>query len=135
MHVYYNSCFSCDHNTVSYVDRKHFVWICPSCEREALPLYNADSSIWSHPSTSTSTATAPELQTHSHTHLTKILTINARSVLPKMDEPRSLCAALHPAAIVVTETWLSSCVFDNEVLINGYNLVRTGRIEIAMAGE
>ena len=104
-------------------------WICPSCERKALPFYDAsnlsDSFIWSHPSFTTSTATAPELQTHSH--LTKILTINARSILPKIDELRSLCATLHPAAIVVTETWLSSCFLDNEVLINGYNLVRKDR--------
>ena len=87
----------------------------------------SDSSIWSHPSISTSTATALELQTHSHSHLTKILTINARSILPKVDKFRSLCATLQPTAIVVTETWLSSCVLDNEVLINGYNLVRKDR--------
>ena len=52
---------------------------------------------------------------------------NARSILPKIDELHSLCATLQPTAIVVSEIWLSLDVLDNEVLINGYNLVRKDR--------
>ena len=55
-----------------------------------------------------------------------ILTINARSLLPKVgsDELRGLCTYRRYMAIVVTETWLSPEVLDNELAVGEYNLVR-----------
>ena len=53
-----------------------------------------------------------------------ILTINARTLLPKVDELRGLCTYRRYMAIVVTETWLSPEVLDNELAVDEYNPVR-----------
>ena len=39
----------------------------------------------------------------------KILSTNARSLLPKMTELQMITNALQPDIIAVTETWLSKC--------------------------
>ena len=95
-------------------------WVCPKCEREALPFHDvsnlSDCSIWSHGNRflSMSEGTLPDPRN------TTILSLNARSLLPKIDDLRGLCTYHCFAAIVVIETWLSTEVLDSEVDISGY---------------
>lgn len=58
---------------------------------------------------------------------TRILSLNARSLLHKIDDLRGLYTYHHFAAIVVTETWLSPEVLDGDVDISGYNIIRKDR--------
>ena len=59
--------------------------------------------------------------------LLKILSLNARSLLPKIDHLRGVCLSESFDVIVVTETWLSLDILDSEVGIPGYSLVRKDR--------
>lgn len=52
---------------------------------------------------------------------------NARSVLPKMEELRLVCATENPDIICIVESWLDSAIEDNELCIDGYNIVRLDR--------
>lgn len=53
---------------------------------------------------------------------------NARSLLPKMSELRTITSSLQPDIVAVTETWLSPSVPDGAVLLPNYNtVVRTDR--------
>ena len=44
-----------------------------------------------------------------------------------MDELRSVCVSHKYDIIVVVETWLSACMMDQELLIQGYSLARKDR--------
>ena len=55
--------------------------------------------------------------------LLKILSLNARSLLPKIDHLRGVCLSESFNVIVVNETWLSLDILDSEVGILGYSLV------------
>ena len=58
----------------------------------------------------------------------KILSTNARSLLPKMTELQMITNALQPDIIAVTETWLSKSVPDNLLALPSYNtVIRTDR--------
>ena len=48
----------------------------------------------------------------------------ARSLLPKIDHLRALCAAMKYNVVVVTETWLSGAISDSEIFIPGYSSCR-----------
>ena len=49
-----------------------------------------------------------------------ILYFNARSVLPKFDELQAVSLTLDPDMICITETWLSSEIEDQEIVLSGY---------------
>ena len=101
-------------------------WLCPTCQKEALPFHNvSDNSIWSHNSSFQSQSSTQDVNIDPTT--ATVLTINARSLLPKVGELRGLCTYRCYMAIVVTETWLSPEVLDNELAVDGYNLVRRDR--------
>jgi len=68
------------------------------------------------------TSTQPPHQSSSP-HQLKILSLNARSLLPKIDELRGLCGSEKFDIICVSETWLTDAIQDNEVGIHGYNLL------------
>ncbi len=53
--------------------------------------------------------------------------INARSLLPKLDELRILLTRARVAVLAVTETWLDDSVTDEELKIPGYQVVRKDR--------
>ena len=55
-----------------------------------------------------------------------ILYFNARSVLPKFDELRAVSLMLDPDIICITETWLSSEIEDQEIVLSGSCLDRNG---------
>ena len=57
----------------------------------------------------------------------EIIYFNARSILPKLDELRLLCADSSPHVVCIVETWLDDSVFDNELTIPNYCLVRLDR--------
>ena len=57
-----------------------------------------------------------------------ILLMNARSILPKMSELRTVTESVKPDIIAITETWLSSNVPNGAILLPNYNTVaRTDR--------
>ena len=60
-----------------------------------------------------------------------ILLLNARSLLPKLDELSVLLSSVKPGFVFITESWLNSDIDDNLLRIPGYSLFRsdrTGRI-------
>jgi hypothetical protein len=55
------------------------------------------------------------------------LHINARSILPKMDEVRHLAQESKAVTIGITETWLDESVPDSELDIDNYTVIRKDR--------
>ena len=55
------------------------------------------------------------------------LHLNARSLLPKIDQVKHLATSTQAAVIGVTETWLNSTVLDSEICIPGYLTERKDR--------
>ena len=55
------------------------------------------------------------------------LHVNARSLLPKLSELRSLVHKSKVAVLSVTETWLDDTVTDQEISISGYSVLRKDR--------
>ena len=53
--------------------------------------------------------------------------LNARSILPKMEELDILALSTKAAIIAVTETWLDNTICDNDVCIPGYSIQRKDR--------
>ena len=95
-------------------------WVCPKCNKEAFPFYNT-SHLSSTISLSTSSATV-NTTSQRDPSLLKILSFNARSLIPKIDYLRGICLSESFDVIVVTETWLSLDILDSEVGIPGYSL-------------
>ena len=56
-----------------------------------------------------------------------ILYFNARSILPKVNELQLLIGLHKPNIICIVETWLSSEISDQELQIDGYQIVRLDR--------
>ncbi len=52
---------------------------------------------------------------------------NCRSLLPKIDCLRAVCASVCPAVVCLVETWLSSEILDSELYIPQYSLLRLDR--------
>ena len=59
--------------------------------------------------------------------LLKILSLNARSLLPKIDQLRGVCLSESFDVIVATDTWFLLDILDSEVGIPGYSLVQKDR--------
>ena len=53
-----------------------------------------------------------------------VVYFNVRSLLPKIDNLRLICASLCPSFVCVVETWLSSEIDDSEICIQGYTSIR-----------
>ena len=56
-----------------------------------------------------------------------IFYFNARSILPKFHELYSLCSLYNPDLVCIVESWLSSDISDNEILIPNYSIFRLDR--------
>lgn len=52
---------------------------------------------------------------------------NCRSLIPKLDELRAVCQANKPDIVCLVETWLSADIFDSELFISNYTIVRHDR--------
>ena len=59
--------------------------------------------------------------------LPKLVLINARSLLPKVDELIANLSVNSVNLVAVTETWLNDDIEDNLVSIRGYNIFRRDR--------
>ena len=46
--------------------------------------------------------------------------MNARSLLPKIDELYLLCKSLNPDLVIISESWLTDTVLDEQIAIPGY---------------
>ena len=58
----------------------------------------------------------------------QIIYFNARSIyLPKFDDLCLLCADSKPHVACIVETWLEDSVFDNELTVSNYFLLRLDR--------
>ena len=134
--LYCEACFNWSHRVcvgMSESDYFHWAsiddgWVCPKCEREVFPFHNVSqiSNCNSSSSQPPRNTTQSSHQSNSLRHL-RILSLNARSLLPKIDELRGLCGSEKFDVICVSETWLSDAVEDHEVHIHGYNLLRKDR--------
>ena len=60
-------------------------------------------------------------------HVLSVLYFNVRSLLPKIDNLRLICAVVKPGIICVVESWLDSSIEDSEISIQGYQVVRLDR--------
>ena len=60
-------------------------------------------------------------------HLPSFCCINARSLLPKIDELTLFLSCCQPSVVAVTESWLNIDIEDGLVSINGYNIFRKDR--------
>ena len=98
--------------------------ICPQCEKETFPFY--DASLLSSCSSLSALSKSNPTQFPS-TPSFSILSFNARSLLPKIDNLRAVCSCSCYDFITVTETWLSADVLDHELYIPGYTLIRRDR--------
>ena len=54
----------------------------------------------------------------------KLLYFNVRSLLPKIDNLRTICNLYSPDIVCIVETWLDNTILDSEVAIQGYSLCR-----------
>ena len=52
---------------------------------------------------------------------------NARSIFPKIDHLRAEAVARNPLIICIVESWLSPDISDDEISINGYQILRLDR--------
>ena len=104
-------------------------WVCPRCDREAFPFYDVSqlsSTDCSASAASTNSSFLPT-RTHHATQKVSVFYFNARSLLPKIDEVRAICANMHYDLVVVVESWLSAEILDSEIHVPGYNPVRKDR--------
>lgn len=90
---------------------------------QCFPFHSVSHLTSSLDSSSSNTSTIP-IQ-HLSTHL-KVLSFNARSILPSSDQLRSLFSLEHFDVVAVCETWLSANILDSEICIDGY-LIRKDR--------
>ena len=56
-----------------------------------------------------------------------LLHVNVRSLLPKLHEIRMIASQTNAACIGITESWLDNSVFDSELSIPNYTIVRRDR--------
>ena len=60
-------------------------------------------------------------------HYVYILYFNAQSLLPKMDKLRALVDTQNPHIVCIVDTWLSDDISDNEVSLEGYQVILLDR--------
>ena len=122
-------------------DNTEFSYICNRCSLTELPFYNQNVIPSSKDYTDVTTTTTPDQfnQPKLHSEASNeqfqcfkqkglhFIHLNARSLLPKISELRSLAAEAHAAVISVSESWLDDSVPDEEVKIEGYSILRQDR--------
>ena len=62
-----------------------------------------------------------------HQDHVSVVYFNVRSLFPKIDNLRPICASMCPSFVCVVETWLSSETDDSEICIQGYTTIRLDR--------
>ena len=56
-----------------------------------------------------------------------IMYFNCRSLIPRLDELNAICQANKPDVVCLVEIWLSTDIFDSELFIPNYTIVRHDR--------
>ena len=56
-----------------------------------------------------------------------LVLLNCRSLLPCIDELRSIFKVAKPGIIAISKTWLDDSVADHKIHIAGYNIIRKDR--------
>ena len=56
-----------------------------------------------------------------------LVSLNYRSLLPCIDELRSIFKEPNPGIIAISKTWLDDSVADHKIHIAGYNIIRKDR--------
>ena len=97
-------------------------WVCPKCEKEAFAFHDMSSL-----SNSSSFSSSVHTSFSDSPYDLKILSLNARNLLPKIDSLRALCSNECYDAVIVSEFWLSPDIQDCELHIQGYTLLRRDR--------
>ena len=69
----------------------------------------------------------PFSPTNSGPSLFNVLSFNARSLLPKVDELLVLASVHKPKIICITESWMYHEISDEEISIPGFQLLRKDR--------
>ena len=54
----------------------------------------------------------------------KVIYCNARSLRNKIDELRIMAQDYNPDIIGIVETWLTDNIYDSEIIIENYNMIR-----------
>ena len=67
------------------------------------------------------------MNTSKHNACLNLLYLNARSILPKLDELRALCVDNSYDIICIVESWLSDVVANTELNIPGFIIFRKDR--------
>ena len=64
---------------------------------------------------------------HITVHKHKVVSVDARSIMNKLDELQCIAGEENPDIICITETWAHKDIIDAELNMEGYNLVRNDR--------
>src|SRR3989442_11142649 len=57
----------------------------------------------------------------------KVIYCNARSLRNKIDELRIMAKEYNPDIIGIVKTWLTDNIYDSEIIIENYNIIRIDR--------
>ena len=72
------------------------------------------------------------MNTSKHNACLNLLYLNARSILPKLDELRVLCVDNSYDIVCIIESWLSDEVANTELCIPGFNILEGIRIDMVV---
>ena len=112
-----------------YKTKKEFAWVCNICRTPDLmptnELFNAK-----HCKTEDLPESYKSLKSQIKNSEELFLHLNARSVVNKADDISEICEELHPALILITETWLDGSCPKGTAVPKGYTIVRKDRSEI-----
>ena len=120
--IYCKVCYNWNHRAcVNMSESEYFHWaniedgwVCPKCDQEALPFH--DTTFLS--STKLSSSPSSQMIVPKNNSL-RILSFNARILLPKIDLLRAVCLNEPCDILIVTETWLSLDILNSEIRIPG----------------
>ena len=109
---------------------EHFSYTCNACSSEAMPFSNAENINLprDHPTQDQGTEAKNDIDYRVFDAKgLHFISLNVRSLLPKLSEITSLIQRIRPAALQLCETWLDESVTDSEIDIQDYHVVRKDR--------
>ncbi len=128
---YHIRCISMSMVEYAHVQNCVNTWGCSFCSLLAMPFHNSSLHTTINSSndnlTSSAVSDSTSIASSCQPHKLIILSLNCRSLPPKIDNLRLLPEAQHPHVIALCETWLDNSIKDQEMTIEGYFLVRRDR--------
>ncbi|PIK48179.1 hypothetical protein BSL78_14971 [Apostichopus japonicus] len=114
--------------------QRETAFLCNQCSFQDLPFYNINVNEDDHQISQTRICcrkkwillipTNLDMFKHKGIHL---IHFNTRSLLPKISELRTIALETQATIIAISETWLDDSVTDTEILLPGYNIIRSDR--------